>query len=70
MNGWQPIETVPRDGTPVLGWIGRGGPCVRYVIVRNWGAGLELMELSSVVFQPDVTITHWMPIPAGPEPRA
>lgn len=55
---WQPIETAPRDGTPVLLW----GPwgevgmwCYSHPI--GWNDGYE-----ALMHPP----THWMPLPEAP----
>ena len=67
---WQPIETVPRDCTPVLLWIpdcDRGQPGVE--CGQWWGdcwwtnggpnGGLDMDEWDAA--------THWMPLPAPPK---
>lgn len=72
---WQPIETVPKDGTRVLlhlpsGYVVlgewqenrhyRNGKLVHESAEWNWGA--------SVVWLFDAPEpTHWMPLPASPE---
>jgi hypothetical protein len=54
---WQPIETAPKDGTPVLlrRVSARGVPCfyVAWRFVGEWTTGTH------TVFGP----THWLPIP-------
>lgn len=64
---WQPIETAPRDGGPILGWSNEG---VMYVC---WSCGwtardgrwrfFDSGKGETYSFYP----THWMPIPASPE---
>jgi hypothetical protein len=68
MSQWQPIDTVPHDGTPVLVWmpkkhllshvhVGMFSPNV------SWVGGCFVFDLPS---QP----THWMLPPEGPEGEA
>jgi hypothetical protein len=70
-HGWRPIETAPKDETPILAYCPNDLPTV-YVIMwnsymdtyrkklyENWvEAGGEQYE----VFYP----THWMPLPEPP----
>jgi hypothetical protein len=59
VDGWQPIETAPRDGTPVIGywWHSDGGSFG--VVVWD---GDNWRENSDTVDAP----THWMPLPQRP----
>jgi hypothetical protein len=59
---WQPIETAPKDGTPVLCYarIAHGGVS----IVMRWD-GEDWYE--SLAFSCLLRPTHWMPLPKPPE---
>lgn len=48
---WQPIETAPKDGTPVLTW--DGAECM---VLAYYDDG------TPDYYQP----THWMPLPHPP----
>jgi len=82
MSEWQPIETAPRDGTPVLLWAVREGwedrgPCR----ICGWGdeygwslygaAGAEpfagMPRNNRVQRLDQCQPTHWMPLPAPPD---
>lgn len=56
-QGWQPIDTAPRDGTIILARQGGYYPC--YVLWHdgNWKA---------VSYQATQVPTHWLPPPNGP----
>lgn len=61
LNGWQFIDTAPKDGTPILGFVDK----VMYVC---WWDGLGWSFFvdgrgSRFAFFP----THWMPLPMPPE---
>jgi hypothetical protein len=61
MSEWQPIETAPKDGTPVLAFIGDGDGAA----VLGWSAGCREWQDyngSSPRYDP----THWMPLPPPP----
>lgn len=76
---WQPIETAPKDGTPVLvyatrdGWVAKPARLVASYKSGFWqiygAAGGE--PKSSNIRDPQwldvVTPTHWMPLPNPPE---
>ncbi len=49
---WQPIETLPRDGTPVLVW---AEPMSQPDIAWHESTGMTAR-----------TYTHWMPLPKPP----
>lgn len=60
---WQPIETAPKDGTPVLVWtsdVGKEG-LTEFASVCSYhpDAGFCTHELMAA--------THWMPLPDPPE---
>ena len=69
MNKWQPIETIPKDGTRVL--VGQFNPeHMKYgrIVVDWWrrpddGAGFIGLGLFSTPYWP---ATHWMPLPKPP----
>lgn len=55
---WQPIETVPRDGSKVLLFHHSGG-----VDVRHWDESMKLWYPGGCS---DGWHTHWMPLPDSP----
>src|SRR5690606_36923841 len=64
-DGWQPIETAPRDGTDVLLWDGEE------IFVGYWSDSIwvspgawvkEEHRSDTVTYLP----THWQPLPAAP----
>jgi hypothetical protein len=69
-DGWQPIETAPRDGTPILGY--RAGiPVKTRIAVIAWlpeewrlGDSWSGSALGLTMQFP----THWRPLPAPPLP--
>ncbi len=59
---WRPIDTAPKDGTPVLLYFpsryqGKGG--------ISWGCWINNEWLDSVAIR-DNSATHWMPLPPPP----
>lgn len=62
-QGWQPIETAPKDGTPILAFIcWLDGPCVH---TGHFSAGEFWPDFRDAASK---TPTHWMPLPAAPTP--
>jgi hypothetical protein len=72
---WQPMETAPRDGTPVLVDFGRAG--VHRVL---WGSGpnhdFEIWSVDDRKHGPyplrgyiETDVKGWMPLPAQREAR-
>ena len=61
LNKWQPIETAPKDGTEVLGYLFED-----YSPVPIYYAEGGLSWFCEVTHR-YVTPTHWMPLPQPPE---
>lgn len=65
LTEWQPIDTVPKDGEPILVWLP----------IKSLGSHVHsatfLPNIKVVghqfVFDLDSQPTHWMPQPDGPE---
>lgn len=61
---WHPIETAPKDGTPILGWNGRHRRVMRWRSVNDNEffdvPGIQLRHLKA---EPP---THWMPLSDPP----
>ena len=69
MSEWQPIETAPRDGTPVLLHMRDGfvvGQWVRHRAHINCWAWMVL-PWPECDFLFAVDPAHWMPLPEPPE---
>ena len=65
-SGWRPIETAPKDGTPVDLWRGEWkerAVNMRRVELRHDNVFYEAIE-SGPTYVRDAT--HWMPLPAQP----
>lgn len=68
MTPWQPIETAPRDGTPLLGFVpsyyqGKGGICL-LIWLKN-AREPDGHWYDGHAFKTDPT--HWMPLPEPPK---
>lgn len=68
-DGWQPIETAPRDGTRVLlahdEWVGAGAWC------KEGNGNGPFWTDYSVASWPyeeyaEIAPSHWMPLPDAP----
>ena len=72
MSEWKPIETAPRDGTPIFVWpvnseIGK----IPYVVVAYEHFNGEKLfttwiEASGEMWATFGDVTHWQPLPAPP----
>ncbi len=69
---WQPIETAPKDGQPILlGWTGGSSDLGFWVAdpSRNyWELTGWFLWDSNVLCDRPSKPTHWMPLPEGPKP--
>ena len=54
-SGWQPIETAPKDGTPILVF-DEGAICIATFADDYW------WDNGAMTIPP----THWMPLPDPP----
>ncbi len=66
MSAWQPIETAPKDGTPM--WLSDGF----FMRVGHWSEGrwadyfLPASGRRDILFLP----TYWQPVPLSPQQQA
>lgn len=78
MSEWQPIETAPKDGTPILVWADAYGWRSVFARVnaafyegawRMYGPilGEPTTQNKSRQWLGEVQPTHWMPLPEGPK---
>ena len=70
MTDWQPIETAPRDGAPILSWDGTQCAVVAWggLLLPEW----VLLEGDNKPYPDCATewsCTHWMPLPEPPNDR-
>ncbi len=73
---WQPIETAPKDETSIDVWVESHG--IAYRIADVWWNPDDTMPLGGCWWDKDADYgdggpltgvpTHWMPLPAPPEP--
>ena len=64
---WQPIETAPKDGTEIL-TIRSNGYIAKGVWYENpFGREDTVIDCASGKWW---SVTHWMPLPAPPQPTA
>lgn len=75
MIDWQPIETAPHDGTPILTWLEGDWP--EAIVWQDYpediaeavghiGFWRYADELLSDVMDAPLEPTHWMPLPPAP----
>ena len=80
MDKWQPIETAPKDGTPVLIWKPDERMVGEYMMAAYWSdehcggsgwvpvGGIHIQGYHSpTVGGPQGFPTHWMPLPKAPD---
>jgi len=61
---WQPIATVPKDGTWIL--VTCGGKHVPHV--ARWNSKRQAWETDDGVYYGSWPLSHWMPLPPPPPP--
>ncbi len=72
MNDWQPIESAPKDGTPILRWLKRARTPVAVKYVENpkgylHGQPLHWQEPNHGIYWGERDFSpHWMECPAPP----
>lgn len=72
LDGWQPIETAAKDGTPVLVWGRYDDVHISAFDGRDWisrgcdGAAIRAQDDFGTKYQESGPLSHWMPLPAPP----
>lgn len=66
-NEWQPIETAPTDGTPILCWCRPNHVVICWPKKKYLTGELVWTSDSCEDFGGYEYPTHWMPLPNGPE---
>lgn len=65
-NEWQPIETVPKDGTHVLGYDKFNNRIYECCMMASRNEGFfSVLYQNSAQYE----ITHWMPLPQKPKKK-
>ena len=70
MTDWRDIETAPRDGTQILAFA-RDQYGLKYYGVAEWavdGPGKIQPHQEGWFWSYAIRPTHWMPLPAPPQP--
>src|SRR3546814_5229335 len=62
---WQDIVTAPKDGTPVLLWLGNDYMCGEWLTVGDYSAWF-VAKVDDWPMMPGVLPTHWRPLTASP----
>jgi hypothetical protein len=65
VKSWQPIETAPKDGSPILAYQPDGGCVVISWVEYFDGGGVWTVDWVDGAEPP--TPTHWMPLPEPPK---
>lgn len=60
MNGWQPIETAPKNGAEVLAWDGG-------LYIACYQDGRWISQVDADFWEHYINPTHWQPKLRGPE---
>ena len=76
-EGWQPIETAPKDGTPVLVYPPTWAKAIASIAKWNKDEYAKkprpywrrVDDYGKVTTSRDNPPTHWMPLPAAPKPE-
>jgi hypothetical protein len=67
---WQPIETAPKDGRPILAYVSGtlsfGGTYETMTTVKWMGDGWSLCAPGAHAISDEWDFTHWMPLPEPP----
>lgn len=73
MNEWQPIETAPKDGTPIIigcnyDRMGKQQVTLAWYERGLWTEGVywDDDEEEFLISQCEFRASHWMPLPAPP----
>lgn len=72
-EAWQPIETAPRDGTPIIGCTFHPqlmhlyAPCtIFWAAYHPNSEGEKTWRTSAICGNKMKGVTHWMPLPTAP----
>ena len=65
---WQPIESAPKDGTPILVWLKEASLCTHIHSARLMEDGKPSIIGHHFAFDVGEP-THWMPLPQPPQTK-
>jgi hypothetical protein len=66
-NEWQPIETIPMDGTPVLVWAPVPFSRRSHIQVANFSPNCRIVgNVFAFDLRKEERPTHWRPLPSPP----